>query len=496
MQVLGREQTLPQRQWRFSIPIQVCLSPLKQLPDIIIEHAGSLELHFDAINTLIKAVLDVTKCVVDCKELSTQYISHETPPMSTAMALIPTATYWTIRSMVASASQITSLLGMSYDHLTSTTEAWELSSLAHKVGNIHGHLFEKRRAEMYEMLVCLFKMDQRDNMKILKALIYSKDDKLPLLDGSNKKRVNIDVLRRKTMLLLISDIDMFDKEVTILAHKTRTRAELNYESQMPWYTVAKPSLLEPVVIRYIKEAWHFSKKLMLVALDPQGKSCSGRKRLGALSYWWAALTPTYRNGEGNTFACMDIEWKRKFTATAKDVARTAGIAFEMVYIGKRFQKQVTRNITATITAEKLSSCLIHMVLLDPVGVHVSFLGKTRKTAKNDRICNELFTVLGFEATNKGWAITIKGSAEMARVDGETVLKSFDTWEEDVEARGFIPALDHKFYQFPTPQHCCNELILPGTNGAIPDNVVCHNVGIQWRSISCFAAAPMKRCSET
>ena len=42
---------------------------------------------------------------------------------------------------------------------------------------------------MCEMLVSLFKMDHPDNMRILKALIYSKDDKLPLLDGSNKKRV-------------------------------------------------------------------------------------------------------------------------------------------------------------------------------------------------------------------------------------------------------------------------------------------------------------------
>ena len=84
---------------------------------------------------------------------------------------------------------------------------------------------------------------------------------------------------------------------------------------------------------------------------------------------------------------------------------------------------MTRNITATITAEKLSSCLIHQVLLDPVGVHVSLLDKTRKTAENYRICNEVFTMLGFDATNKRWAIIGKGSAEMARADGETVLKS-------------------------------------------------------------------------
>ena len=30
-----------------------------------------------------------------------------------------------------------------------------------------------------------------DNMKILKALIYAKDDQLPLFDGSTKKRVRL-----------------------------------------------------------------------------------------------------------------------------------------------------------------------------------------------------------------------------------------------------------------------------------------------------------------
>ena len=95
-------------------PLAKSVSLLKQLPDII-EHAVSLKSRFDAINTLIKVVLDVTRCIVEFNELPTPYISHETPPMSTAMALIPTASYWTIRSMVACASQITSLLGMSYE---------------------------------------------------------------------------------------------------------------------------------------------------------------------------------------------------------------------------------------------------------------------------------------------------------------------------------------------------------------------------------------------
>ena len=116
-----------------------------------------------------------------------------------------------------------------------------------------------------------------------------------LICFSSHKQVNIDVLRRKTVLLLISDLDMFREEVDVLAQIHNEKEELNYEIvwlpivdrstpwneenqhkfqqlqlRMPWYTVyvVKYSLLEPAIIRYIKEVWKFQKKLVLVGLDP------------------------------------------------------------------------------------------------------------------------------------------------------------------------------------------------------------------------------------
>ncbi|KAK7824978.1 protein sieve element occlusion b [Quercus suber] len=43
---------------------------------------------------------------------------------------------------------------------------------------------------------------------------------------------------------------------------------------MPWYTVYDSWVIETTVIKYIKEVWHFTKKLILVVLDPQGKVTS------------------------------------------------------------------------------------------------------------------------------------------------------------------------------------------------------------------------------
>ncbi|KAJ0818266.1 putative protein SIEVE ELEMENT OCCLUSION [Helianthus annuus] len=40
---------------------------------------------------------------------------------------------------------------------------------------------------------------------------------------------------------------------------------------MPWYSLFHPSLLDPAVIKYIKEKWHFNRKPLLVVMDSQGR---------------------------------------------------------------------------------------------------------------------------------------------------------------------------------------------------------------------------------
>jgi hypothetical protein len=111
------------------------------------------------------------------------------------------------------------------------------------------------------------------------------------------KQVNIEVLKRKYVLLFISDLDISHEEIAILSHyyESSRRTEAQYEvvwlpildrltpwqekfktlqSMMPWYTVLDPSIMEPAVVKYIKDAWHFAKKSILVSLDPQGRVVS------------------------------------------------------------------------------------------------------------------------------------------------------------------------------------------------------------------------------
>lgn len=157
----------------------------------------------------------------------------------------------------------------------------------------------KRQSKAYDNLVNLFRLSHIDNMKILKAMIHSKDN-LPLIDLTAKNRIPVDVLRRKTVILFVSDLEVSHEELFILVQiyndTHQGKLERNYEivwlpvidrlipwtdsreeefnrlaSVMPWFSLHHPSLLEPSVVRYVREAWQFEKKPLLVVLDPQGK---------------------------------------------------------------------------------------------------------------------------------------------------------------------------------------------------------------------------------
>ncbi|KAJ6670160.1 PROTEIN SIEVE ELEMENT OCCLUSION B [Salix viminalis] len=398
---------------------------LKQLPDPK-DSSAPMNLLFDGINNLIIIMMDVTWCVVEFRDLPTSYISQEVPALSTAMAHIPTAVYWTLRSVVVCAAQIRSINQIGDKFSISTTSEWELSTLAHKLSNILEHLRkqldvcyeyidEKRNVKTFQMLQNLFEMIHIDNMKVLKALIYAKDDIQPLIDGSSKKRVHLDVLRRKNVLLLISGLDISNDELSILeqiyieSKHHGARLDSQYElvwvpimdhsvqwsdtmnekfksmqSSMPWFTVYHPSVIEKPVIRFIKEVWHFKNKPILVVLDPQGKLvCPNALHMmwiwGSNAFPFTSLREeslwreeTWRlellvNGidpvilnwinEGKyifLYGGDDIEWVRKFTNNAQAVAQAARIPLEMVYVGKSSKREKTRQLMATITMEKLS----------------------------------------------------------------------------------------------------------------------------------------------
>ncbi|KAJ0818261.1 putative sieve element occlusion, Thioredoxin-like superfamily, protein SIEVE ELEMENT OCCLUSION [Helianthus annuus] len=537
-------------------PLAKSLAHLKQLPSVL-EHGESLKPRFSAVTSLIKAMLDVTHCIIKFKELPEQYISPDTPELVIATTHIPTAVYWIIRSIVSCASILINLIGMGHEHITTTTEAWELSSLAHKISNIHDHLKhhldlcnhhinEKKHVEAYLTLLRIMDTPHLDNMKPLKHLIYLKDDQLPLYESSTKNRVSIEILRKKIVLLLISDLDLRPEELSVLdqmyreARQDPTRPESQYEvvwlpvvtnhnttpwtegnqikfeglrNMMPWYSVFHPSLLDPAVIKYIKEVWHFNQKPMLVVMDPQGRIVN-TNALHMMWIWGSVAFPftslreealwreeTWRIelladsiepmifnwvADGK-YICLyggeDIDWIRKFTTTAQTVARRAGIQLEMLYVGKSNPREKVRKNNDIIRAENLSYVLdLTLIWFFWVRLESMLHSKLQhgKSFDEDLILREINVMLTYDGNNQGWAVICRGSDDwMRRVNGETILTSlnkYDEWMDEAAGdKGFLVALnDH--LEANRPPHHCNRLILPGTAGSVPERVVCAECG--------------------
>ena len=87
---------------------------LKQVP-LIMEHSGSLQHRFDAVNTLLNSIMDLTRTIIALEELPTMYIAKDVPPFSSAIETIPTAVYWSIRSVIACATTISLLTSMGHE---------------------------------------------------------------------------------------------------------------------------------------------------------------------------------------------------------------------------------------------------------------------------------------------------------------------------------------------------------------------------------------------
>lgn len=85
---------------------------LKQLPEYL-DHAAALRPTLDALFGLIKEITDLTKKIAEFYDLTRlDYFTAESPELLAAVNHIPTAVYWTIRSIVVSATQIFALTGM------------------------------------------------------------------------------------------------------------------------------------------------------------------------------------------------------------------------------------------------------------------------------------------------------------------------------------------------------------------------------------------------
>ncbi|GJS64545.1 sieve element occlusion B-like protein [Tanacetum coccineum] len=522
---------------------------LRQVPTIM-EHTAPLKPRFEALNKLIHSILELTQCIIEFKELPPMYITPDMPAMASAINTIPTAVYWNIRGIITCATQVANLTSLGHEYGISATElqSWELSTITLKINHIHEFLRQqlqncrdvvgdKKETEFRKSFHQLFETIHIDNMKILKILITPRNDIQPLFDGSTKKRVNLDVLRRRNVLLLISGLEISHDELSILediySESRSIRIDSPYEivwmpivdpsvqyteamnmkfeemkNKMPWYSVYHPSVIDKAVVRSIGDRWHFRNKPILVVLDPQGRELSPnaihmmwiwgstafpftsnkeellwREETWRLELLVSSMDPTILNWIRDDkyiflYGGDDLDWIRKFTATARAMASAARIPLEMVYVGKSHKKESVRRAIATITVEKLSHCWQDTTLMWFFWTRLESMLyskiQLKKADDQDPMMQQIKKLLSYDKDGS-WALLCRGSKILTSGHGSTMVQTpadFDMWNGDIPSKGFDMSFKDYHDKLHVAANNCCRFEFPIAAGRIPEGMRC------------------------
>ncbi|KAK4413252.1 protein SIEVE ELEMENT OCCLUSION B [Sesamum alatum] len=454
-----------------------------------------------ALDSLIKSMMDLAKCVVEFNGLLSASSSLDVKASSVATDAIVTATYWTIRVAVASAniSQLNTEIGL---EKISTTELWALSTLEHKLGSMkkhlenqlpffRSHIEEKRQRDAYDTLVFLTRVQPIDSLELLKVLLCPNEEEQPLYDASNKTTVKLDVLRNKTVLLLISGLNIDkDQDFVILSDTYKesrmqeTSAGNQYEvvwvpivapsdewtpdmekmlednrSTMPWYSVNHPNKIDPLVVKLIREQYHYQDQPIIVVLNRQGMVVN----TNAIDMIWiwgnhgfpfsqAIEEALWKDGvsglelivngfhheienwvkEGKyvvLYGGDDVEWIRSFVSTTRQVKEAGHVPLEMLYAGRSNQKeQDMNNLINLILKEKLGEILGDAKIISHFWNRIEHmqrskirLGSSKVGEDQDPVLQDITKLLSYDQLMGRWATLFKGNEQVLTGYGNIML---------------------------------------------------------------------------
>ncbi|XVE90608.1 hypothetical protein DITRI_Ditri20bG0091500 [Diplodiscus trichospermus] len=495
---------------------------LRQVPEI--ERFNALR---DGVTKLVQTIRNLANCNAKfMMKLHYWYFLKDTPPISDAKLEIIRATYWTIDSVV----QIAGLLGWKNKSTSLTTEEGKTLLIQ----------LEKEVSQIYDILQYHFKRckeyiakEMEDAYKSLLKLMQTAvgRDIGKILNRFLSGEVDIEKLKSNHVLFLISDLDISLEEITVL-NELYEKNEKKYEivwlpvvdglynkkkflelkKSMKWYTDV-PDILEPAVIKYIKEVWHFIKNPIAVFLTPEGVvTCQNtlpllwtwgieafpftdekEKTLWRNRYDWKLnflvddlIDPELKKWiiEGRLICLYgggSIDWILQFTTSIKVVLARIGVTVEMVYVGKNNDKGWTAKVIAELHSHNirvLKSERHFWVRLQSMMYIYTQMRQGKILSKDDSFVQEVMKILAYDGSEGGWALFCKGADVIVRLDGETALNAiwkYGDWENYAKKHGFLEGLNYYMEDQDVP-HSCVHLTLPFISSEIPGKVDCSKCG--------------------
>ncbi|XP_058781468.1 protein SIEVE ELEMENT OCCLUSION B-like [Vicia villosa] len=488
-------------------PLAKSLGIIKLVPQLT--KPESLKKHITAIselNNLVKKTLKLVDIMLELKRLNSCHDIREVPALAPALEQIPVGVFWVINTIVAIVTQIECL----------TTDSEKRSDLSHSgqainiiINNLEKHLFhcdiQIREAEYNKLLNRLFQIPT-EITEVLKVLFFWKFiPKGPIIyDGSEEKLVEIDVLKKKDVLLLITTLEINQEDISmlILIHEyikkkgnqhvilwvpivekwdDKLIEKFDYwKSKMPWYVLHH---FQPITgIKYIRKELHFKQKPLVVVLSPQGKILH-QNAYHMIQVWGIRGFP-FSKCKQDTMKPTSV-WDFVDTLV---VDITIDIKWEeeksvIIYGGKN--TKWTEKISEYETTIKETNTSIEVFSLESqektmvtkFWKKVESLVVIKMHEEPSDVKLQVEKLLSYK-NETGWAVVIKGNNVSVVGHETTISKTIDeikTWRDSAVNDGFNTAFT-KYHQevavAATKEYICSNLEIYNFGRKNPDTIRC------------------------
>ncbi|XP_074315965.1 protein SIEVE ELEMENT OCCLUSION B-like [Silene latifolia] len=327
--------------------------------------------------------------------------------------------------------------------------------------------------------------NQADVVEIMRVLATDEDEDMPpLYHGETKRMDQLDVLRGKRVLLLISRIDIPSEDIESIKRVTIDTGEdeivwmpvINYSiagleyrvkneletlkilrNSMSWYSV-QPSMVTDDAIHFFEHKWGFKGTPILILLSPSGEVL--RYDILDMVRIWQNLSVdnlTYdmeaQLWEKETwnlkllvndivdpiiqkwireeryiivYGGNDVDWIRRFTRQAHSIASNLRARIEIVYVGNRHNKDLGRRVQNVILTEQLSHCLPESSMAYFWTRFDSMITSKRRFSDKDGCL--LQEMLRFHH-HKEWVLLARGSTILVNGTGQIALNALEDMEK-------------------------------------------------------------------
>ncbi|RWR74390.1 protein SIEVE ELEMENT OCCLUSION B-like protein [Cinnamomum micranthum f. kanehirae] len=481
------------------------------------------------ISGLLEVIMHVTKTIIKLNDHST-YFSRDKTSLSNNQ--IPNAVYWAVKGIVACSSQSIALVNLQYmvsnieaqKKFTELTQALETihEDLRHTLTVLDKEREKKKNEEGYIKIKDLIVSTHKtNNVKIFAELIQTQDDK-PLFNGVTNKKECLKVLKCKTVILFISNLDILDEEINDIAQRVSTQVVGKYEivwfpivdmpntekeaviekkaRLMKWRSLHFSVTLQPYVIQYIKKDWHFEKKPVMVVFNAHGKVVNSNA-YHMIMIWGNAAYPFFatkeetlwRNSKWNLeffidgvasdgqwlkegklaclFDCDDFNWIKDFISAMN--ALKDGDRIKLIYVGKeQLRDAIRKELPCECWDEWWDEHMIRRFWARLDSILCSKM-KTGTSIEEDTAFKDVMTLLGCRGSKEGWTVICQGLKDnIVASNGKTTMKCLEMIQNDGTKLTFENYFTKHQVDVQGKTHGNYNIHIACTSDIIPEKMVC------------------------